>query len=190
MTRNPELHRAPIGYGEDGPLTWVAVCRVPWEPPGAVRLAIADWMIMHGSDVHQGGDGPLMRAALQAYRIPMMELLVSRGANANAWWHGHYPILFAPCEPLDPESLASLVAHGANPNCRDHGYQIEGHASPGTALDYLIAGYARNGERLSACIDVLLRAGAETRFHMPGVLAVLRRRMKDLATVIDANLTW
>ena len=29
MERNLTLHRAPIGYGEDGPLTWVAECRVP-----------------------------------------------------------------------------------------------------------------------------------------------------------------
>ena len=35
MTRNPALHSAPLGYGKDGPLTWVAECRVPWEPPGA-----------------------------------------------------------------------------------------------------------------------------------------------------------
>ena len=28
MARNPALHRAPLGYGEDGPLTWVAECRV------------------------------------------------------------------------------------------------------------------------------------------------------------------
>ncbi len=96
MTRNPALHRAPIGYGKDGPLTWVAECCVPWESPGCVRLAMAEWMIAHGSDVHQGGDGPLMRAALNAYRIPMMELLVSHGANVNAWWHGHFPIIFAP----------------------------------------------------------------------------------------------
>jgi hypothetical protein len=27
MTRNPELHRAPLGYGKSGPLTWVAECR-------------------------------------------------------------------------------------------------------------------------------------------------------------------
>jgi len=54
MTRNPELHSAPVGYGKDGPLTWVAECRVPWEAPGAVRLAMAEWMILHGSDVHQG----------------------------------------------------------------------------------------------------------------------------------------
>src|SRR5688572_25586953 len=39
MTRNPALHSAPLGYGKDGPLTWVAECRVPWEPPGVVRLA-------------------------------------------------------------------------------------------------------------------------------------------------------
>ena len=24
MTRNPALHRAPLGYGKNGPLTWVA----------------------------------------------------------------------------------------------------------------------------------------------------------------------
>src|SRR5438477_2053729 len=65
MTRNPELHRAPHGYGKDGPLTWVAECRAPWEPPGPARLAMAKWMIENGSDLHQGGDGPLMRAALR-----------------------------------------------------------------------------------------------------------------------------
>jgi hypothetical protein len=51
---------------------------------------MAEWMITHGLDVHQGGDGPLMRAALNAYRIPMMELLVSHGADVNALWHGHF----------------------------------------------------------------------------------------------------
>src|SRR5439155_537004 len=38
MTRNPALHRAPLGYGKNGPLTWVAECRVPWAPPSAERL--------------------------------------------------------------------------------------------------------------------------------------------------------
>src|SRR6202171_776172 len=72
MTRNPALHRAPLGYGKNGPLTWVAECRVPWESPSPARLAMATWMLEHGSDVHQGSDGPLMRAALNGYRIPMM----------------------------------------------------------------------------------------------------------------------
>lgn len=59
MEDNPELHHAPMGYGDDGPLTWVAECRVPWEPPGQTRLAMARWMIENGSDVNQGGGGPL-----------------------------------------------------------------------------------------------------------------------------------
>src|SRR5690348_4659452 len=80
MIRNPALHQAPIGYANNGPLTWVAECRIPWEPPAPVRLAMAQWMIEHGSDVHQGSDGPLMRAALRGERIPMMELLISYGA--------------------------------------------------------------------------------------------------------------
>src|SRR5438552_4047095 len=187
MTRNPALHSAPLGYGEDGPLTWVAECRVPWEPPGPVRLAMAEWMITHGSDVHQGGDGPLMRAALNDYRIPMMELLVAHGADVNALWHGHFPIVFAPCESMDPAALKWLLDHGANPNCRDHGYEISGHPYPGTALDYLIACYARSFERLRACIDLLLDAGGQTRYDTPAVLALLRGRLDNLAELIDAE---
>ena len=42
------------------------------------------WMIENGSDVHRGGDGPLMRAALKGNRIPMMELLVRRLSPGSA----------------------------------------------------------------------------------------------------------
>src|SRR6266850_3709371 len=187
MTRNPALHSAPLGYGKDGPLTWVAECRVPWESPSPVRLAMAEWMLAHGSDVHQGGDGPLMRAALNGYRIPMMELLVLHGADVNALWHGHFPIIFAPCESLDPAALKWLLDHGANPNCRDHGYGISGHSYPGTALDYVIASYARSHERLSTCIDILLEAGGATKYDAPAVLQLLRGRLDDLAELIDAD---
>jgi ankyrin repeat protein len=180
MTRNPELHRAPLGYGKSGPLTWVAECRVPWEPPGPVRLAMAEWMIENGSDVHQGGDAPLMRAALKGERIPMMELLVSHGADVNAEWNGDFPIIFAPCEAVDPEALRWLLDRGANPN--------GGHArGRGTALDYVIGTYARSPERLGACIDVLLEAGGRTRYGLPGVLDVLRRDLARLAGQLDAD---
>src|SRR5947209_15588558 len=64
MLRNPGLHRAPLGYGKDGPLTWVAECRIPRTAPNQTRLAMAKWMIENGSDVHQGGDAPLMGASL------------------------------------------------------------------------------------------------------------------------------
>src|SRR5438309_6990131 len=181
MTRNPKLHSAPLGYGKDGPLTWVAECRVPWEPPSPARLAMATWMIAHGSDVHQGGDGPLMRAALNEYRIPMMELLVAHGADVNALWHGHFPIIFAPCESMDAAALKWLLDHGANPNLRDPRQSAAGRRYPGTALDYLVGSYARSLERLSACIEVLLEAGGETRYGTPAVLALLRGRLDNLA---------
>ena len=187
LTRDPALHRAPMGYGKDGPLTWVAECRVPWESPSPARLAMATWMLAHGSDVHQGGDGPLMRAALNGYRIPMMELLVSHGADVNALWHGHFPIIFAPCESLDPPALKWLLDHGANPNCRDHGYKMSGHPYAGTALDYVIGSYARSPQRLSACIDILLEAGGATKYDAPAVLQLLRGRLDSLAELIDTD---
>ncbi len=180
MTGNPALHRAPLGYGEDGPLTWVAECRVPWEAPGPVRLAMATWMIEHGSDVHQGGDGPLMRAALNDVRIPMMALLVSHGAEVNAEWHGEFPIIFASCEAVAPQALTWLLAHGANPNCGN----AQGR---GTALDYVMGTYGRSPERLSACIDALLDAGGTTRYNGPGVLDLLRGRLDRLAEQLDAD---
>jgi ankyrin repeat protein len=148
---------------------------------------MAEWMIAHGSDVHQGGDGPLMRAALNGYRIPMMELLVEHGADVNAMWHGHFPIIFAPCESMDEAALKWLLDRGANPNLRDPRQSAAGQPYPGTALDYLIGSYARSLARLSACIDILLEAGGETRYNTPAVLAVLRGRLDDLTELIDAD---
>ncbi|HEY3624704.1 MAG TPA: ankyrin repeat domain-containing protein [Terracidiphilus sp.] len=179
MTRNPALHRAPIGYGKNGPLTWVAECRVPWEPPSPVRLEMAQWMIDHGSDVHQGGDGPLMRAALIGPRIPMMELLVANGADVNAVWGGHFPIIFAPCETVDAQSLRWLLDHGADPFCRRH-------PGGGTALDYVIGTYSRSPQ-LGECIGMLQEAGCTTRRGTPAVLEILRGATDRLAVLLDAD---
>jgi ankyrin repeat protein len=181
MTRNPALHRAPLGYGKNGPLTWVAECRVPWEPPTAARLEMAQWMIDNGSDVHQGGDGPLMRAALVGYRIPMMELLARNGADVNAEWNGYFPIIFAPCETVEPAAIKWLLEHGANPNCARAGRKY-----PDSALDYVIGTYSRS-EQLGACIDILVEAGCASRREMPAVLDLLRGRIDLLAQKLDRN---
>ncbi len=179
MTRDPSLHRAPMGYGRNGPLTWVAEGRIPWGPPAPERLAMAEWMIDHGSDVHQGSDGPLMRAALRAERIPMMELLVKHGADVNAEWNGDFPILFAPCESVNPGALDWLLEHGADPNCPKPGRRT-------TALDYLIGTYGRS-EKMAVCIDLLLNAGGTSRYNLPGVLYTIQDRVDRLAPQLDAN---
>lgn len=181
MRSNPVLHQAPLGYGENGPLTWVAECRVPWEAPGPKRLAMAEWMIENGSDVHQGGDGPLMRAALLGLRIPMMNLLVAHGANVNEEWNGYFPILFAPCETVEPKSIQWLLEHGANPNCARAGRKY-----PGTALDYVIGTYGRSPQ-LPECMEILINAGGVTKYDVPPVLDLLRGRLELLTEKIEAD---
>ncbi len=186
MLKNPSLHEAPIGYGNDGPLTWVAECRMPPTAPSRTRLEMAKWMIENGSDVHRGGDAPLMRAALDGERIPMMELLTSHGADVNAAWHGSYPIIFAACEVLDPDSLQWLLDHGADPNCgSDEFWKTRGVPHPGTALDYLLGTYVRAPEVLNTCIDILLSAGGKSKYQDPAVLAVIRNRLNDLRKLLD-----
>jgi ankyrin repeat protein len=177
MTRNPELHRAPLGYGKNGPLTWVAECRVPREAPGEARLAMARWMIENGSDVHQGGDGPLMRAALADMRIPMMELLVAHGANVNALWDGHYPIICAPCETLAPRALKWLLDHGADPHAAARDY--------GSPLSMLICTYGRNARGKNACLEVFADAG----FDLPDTpaMAFHRGRIDLLEAHLDRD---
>ena len=183
MLRNPELHRAPLGYGKNGPLTWVADCRVPWEPPTAVRLEMAQWRIDIGSDVHQGGDGPLMQRRRSIdIRIPMMELYIAERCRRECGVERIFPIIFAPfCESVQPAALKWLLDHGANPNCGRVGRKY-----PDSALDYAIGTYSRS-ERLGTCIDILIEAGCESRRNIPAVMDLLRGRMDLLAKRLDED---
>jgi len=149
MTRDPALHRAPLGYGDSGPLTWAAECR--GAPPTAERLAIARWMIENGSDVHQGGDAPLMRAALFDERIPMMDLLFERGADVNARFDSDYPILCAPCETLQPLALRWLLDHGADPRATSETF--------GDCVQIIISTYCRNPAGKHACLEAFADFG-------------------------------
>jgi ankyrin repeat protein len=176
MTRNPALHAAPIGpHRGQRALTWAAECRIPDGSPNSVRLAMAKWMIENGSDVHQDGDAPLARAAFRDHRIPMMELLVSHGADVNAPGTKHSRAIISPCDTLAPASLKWLLDRGANPNVGKY-----------TALDYLIGAYARS-PRLSECIEILLSAGGTTRHDNPLLLEILRGRLDHLAEQLDAD---
>lgn len=130
-------------------------------------------------------DVPLQRVA-QPGRVPMMELLVRYGADVNGLCWGWFPVLFTPCENLEPEPLKWLLDHGADPN-RGNPKDIL-YIRPGTALDYVIATYPRAPTRLSACIEILLAAGAQTRYDIPGILPILRGRTGELASLVDANM--
>ncbi|MBV8845641.1 MAG: ankyrin repeat domain-containing protein [Bryobacterales bacterium] len=122
---------------------------------------------------------PLQRVA-QPRRIPMMDLLVRHGADVNGLCWGWFPALFTPCENLEPEPLQWLLDNGADPNRGNP-------KDPGTALDYVIQTYPRAPKRLSACIELLLAAGARTRYDAPGVLPLLRGRTGELAALLDAD---
>jgi ankyrin repeat protein len=174
LSDHPELRAAPIGYGGAGPLTWAAECRGMVQPSPA-RLGIVEWFISSGSDVHEGGDAPLMRASLSGSRTSIMELLVRLGADVNAAWHGSYPIIFAPCETLDPTALAWLIQHGADPNCSvESTWQSRGKSHPGTALDYLLGTYIRDKQALNASINLLRDAGGLSQYDEPGIIATIR----------------
>jgi ankyrin repeat protein len=177
MTRNPALHTAPLGYNKNGPLTWAAECRGVLCSPE--RLAIARWMLENGSDVHQGGDGPLMRAALSDIRIPMMELLVEHGADVNAEWDGRYPIICAPCETLAPKALKWLIAHGADPNVASDDY--------GNCVQMLVGTYSRNSAGKHECLQVFADAGYQ--FPDTAPLAVHRGRLDLLDGIVKRDPT-
>lgn len=125
-------------------------------------------------------DVPLMEVA-QAGRIPMMECLVRHGADVNGLRGGWFPVLFTPCENLEPEPLKWLVDHGADPN------RGVPHDPGTTALDYTLRTYPRDPKRLTACIEILLAAGAHTRYDVPGVFAILHGRNGELVALLDAD---
>jgi len=74
----------------------------------------------------------------QPGRTPMMELLLRYGADVNELCMGWFPVLFYPCENLEPEPLKWLLDHGADPN---RGIL---HEPQNTALDYVLRTYPRH----------------------------------------------
>jgi hypothetical protein len=104
-------------------------------------------------------DVPL-QALAQPGCIPIMELLVRHGADVNGLCWGWFPVLFTPCENLEPEPLQWLLNHGADPNRRNP-------KDGCTALDYVIRTYPRDPNRLTACIELLLAVAAIRAMTFP-----------------------
>jgi ankyrin repeat protein len=173
MTRNPSLHRAALGSTNNGPLTYA----VEWprrEPPTAERLAILRWMLENGSDVHQGGDGPL-RCAASWGKYPVMDLLVEYGADVKALSGGEYPVIFEACDTLDSRFLEWLLAHGAD---------MLAYAGSGCLVN-LLATAIRYPEGKGACLEVFARAGYS--FPDTATMAVHRGRTDLLAALVDRD---
>jgi ankyrin repeat protein len=177
MARHPELHRAPLGYGKAGPLTWVAECRMPRVPPSETRLTMARWMIENGSDIHQGGDMPLMRAALDDTRLPMTELLVDHGADVNALsCGGTYPILLAPLEAFAPQTLKWLL---------DRGSDLHAAAKYCCPIGMLTSIYMRRPKDKSACLEIV--GGAGFALMDTPMMALHRSRLDLLQEHLDRD---
>jgi ankyrin repeat protein len=123
-----------------------------------------------------------LMCASQPGRTAEMAALVARGADVNGLCWGWFPVVFCPCENIEPEPLQWLIDHGADPN--------RGNPRDGTlALDYVIDTYPRDPIRLAWCIEVLLSAGARSRYDLPGVLTILRGRNDELNALLDSAPT-
>ena len=96
-----------------------------------------------------------LMCASQPGQSAKMEFLVRAGADVNGLCWGWYPVIFCPCENLQPEPLKWLLDHGADPN------RVQPKTGR-TALDYVIDTYPSAPKQLTACIEMLLAAGGRT----------------------------
>jgi hypothetical protein len=172
MTGHPELHSAQVGPHKDQPLTWTATCRVP---PSETRLAMAQWMIENGSDIHQRDDTPLIRAMGETSFL-MAELLVARGANVNARYGGTYPLLMFPLEEFSPQTLKWLLDHGADL------HEAARYCCP---VGMLTCIYMRRPKDKAACLELINAVG----FPLPDtpIMALHRSRLDLLQDQLDRD---
>jgi Ankyrin repeat len=172
MARHPELHRAPLGSSKSPPLTWAAF---GGGPPGETRLAMARWMIENGSDIHQGDDGPLIRAMADP-TFRMAELLLAHGADVNARYGGAYPLIMFPLEEFGPQALKWLLDHGAD---------LRAAANYCCPVGMLTCIYMRRPRDKAACLEIVGEAGFPLQ-DTP-VMALHRSRLDLLQAHLDRD---
>src|SRR3569623_2053792 len=77
MPAHPELHRAPLGYGKDGPLTRASL--------NGDRVPMMELLVAQGADgnAEWHGDYPILFAACETGDPVAMRWLLEHGANPN-----------------------------------------------------------------------------------------------------------
>jgi hypothetical protein len=117
-----------------------------------------------------------MRAALDDSRIPMTELLVAHGADLNAVWGGHYPVILGPCETYAPRALKWLLDHGAD---------LHAAAKYSDPVGMIVCIYSRNAGGKHACLEIVSESG----FTLPDtpVMALHRGRLDLLQEHLDRD---
>jgi hypothetical protein len=111
----------------------------------------------------------------------MMELLVSHGADVNAFWHGSFPIILLRASHWIRTrssgcSITALTRTVATTGMRWATIRIQAQLSTTSC-----ARTRALPKRLSACVDVLLEAGGVTKYDVPGMMDLLRGRIDGLA---------
>jgi ankyrin repeat protein len=121
---------------------------------------VARTLIELGADVHEDGDLPIARAN----GFPAMEVLVQNGVKLNH--------VFG-LEDHNLDVIKWMLAHGADPN-----------SGGGAALDLALQTYFRTN-RMQACVETLIQAGAE--YEDGPVFDILRGRLDLLEERLDQN---
>jgi len=148
VEERPELLSAPTGDPRHGDLLAFAA------QSGDLALVRLAFDRVPERDV-QAGLARACRSPVEQYE-PIIEYLMARGANPRGLFNTDYgPILFVPCESLQPDVLHKLLSLGADP-------RADFHVPDGpilTPLDVLVSTHVRQPQRLQQCIAVLAHHG-------------------------------
>jgi hypothetical protein len=174
--QHPELLAAPSGDPEHGDLLSFAA------QVGDLPVVRFVFESLQEPDV-QVALARACRSPAVKFR-PVIEFLLAHGANPRGLYRADYgPVLFVPCENLQPDALRMLIGLGADPS-------LEFHAPNGcvvTALDTMLRSWVRDPEGMHDCIDVLAESGVPV-VDSP-VMAVHRGDERALERHIDADPT-
>ncbi len=144
----PEFLQAPTGDPRHGDLLAFAA------QVGDLRVVRYVFDRMAHPDVQVG----LARACRSPVREfqPVIEFFLARGANPRGLYSREYrPVIFVPCENLQPDVLRLMITLGADPQMS--------HRTPDgrvmTPFDMLVSTDLRAPIELHRCIDVLAESG-------------------------------